>query len=639
MINYIDIKEYIYIIITKQIKILKGKYMNSEYNEELLEPLKYYNEHLRDNFKSAVKDYFQNLVEESGVDIEKNHELMKQYEDVSNRLNHLKSNYRLCSLLKKLLFGVTGVCLFLIGKEFFQDSTNVEMTGIYLVILVFAMGIYFLWTKPKLNELDQILNNLDETLNHLRENGYEGMKALNNLFHSQMTAELIKKTIPFIHLDPAFHIKRYEQLVKNYNFLEKDDINHSTLDIASGDILGNPFVFIKRLVHEIGEYTYEGSLNISYLEHYKDSDGKSCTRRVHETLHAEIKKPGPYYSDTVSLVYGNEAAPDLIFHRDKGSKGGVTGFFNKARLKRKVSKIRNRTRQSVKQGETFQGMANEEFDALFNAMDRNNEVQPRLLFTPLAQKNYLDIFEHSPYGDDFSFYKENKINQIEAENSQNWDFDTSPSHYWSFSFAEIRENFISFNCNYFEHMYFSFLPLLAIPLYQQMMSTDYIYGNSYNYNYNDYTTEMIANKMASALFTPEEADIRDNVRTLLKTSHYERQEKSEIVQVDAYSYKTIKRVDYVPVRAGNDKVYDVPVEWEEYIPVTKREYIEVAGVDSPSDKFETIKELDYYQCSEANRDRTFAYGHYLAGKIYGDNEPLSDLLEKIYKGYVGGQNG
>ena len=188
-------------------------------------------------------------------------------------------------------------------------------------------------------------------------------------------------------------------------------------------------------------------------------------------------------------------------------------------------------------------------------------------------------------------------------------------------------------------MYFSFLPLLAIPLYQQMMSADYIYGNSYNYNYNDYTTEMIANKMASALFTPEEADIRDNVKTLLKTSHYERQKKSEIVQVDAYSYKTIKRVDYVPVRAGNDKVYDVPVEWEEYIPVTKREYIEVAGVDSPSDKFETIKELDYYQCSEANRDRTFAYGHYLAGKIYGDNEPLSDLLEKIYKGYVGGQNG
>lgn len=40
------------------------------------------------------------------------------------------------------------------------------------------------------------------------------MKALNNLFHSEMTAELIKKAIPFIHLDLNFNIRRYEQLVK-----------------------------------------------------------------------------------------------------------------------------------------------------------------------------------------------------------------------------------------------------------------------------------------------------------------------------------------------------------------------------------------------------------------------------------------
>ena len=58
-----------------------------------------------------------------------------------------------------------------------------------------------------------------------------------------MTAELIKKAIPFIHLDSNFNMERYEQLVKDYGFLEKDDVNRSTLDITSGDILGNPFVF------------------------------------------------------------------------------------------------------------------------------------------------------------------------------------------------------------------------------------------------------------------------------------------------------------------------------------------------------------------------------------------------------------
>lgn len=47
---------------------------------------------------------------------------------------------------------------------------------------------------------------------------------------------------------------------------------------------------MKRMVHKIGEYTYKGSLNISYLKYYRDSNGKLCSSRVNETLHAEVKK-------------------------------------------------------------------------------------------------------------------------------------------------------------------------------------------------------------------------------------------------------------------------------------------------------------------------------------------------------------
>ncbi len=43
-------------------------------------------------------------------------------------------------------------------------------------------------------------------------------------------------------------------------------------------------------------------------------------------------------------------------------------------------------------------------------------------------------------------------------------------------------------------MYFSFLPVLAIPVYQQMASTDYIYKKSYDFKYNDYITEMLTNR-------------------------------------------------------------------------------------------------------------------------------------------------
>ena len=65
------------------------------------------------------------------------------------------------------------------------------------------------------------LNDLDATLAKMRQEGYEMMAPLNNLFHSEMTVELIKKAIPFIHMDSNFNIERYEQLVKDYGFFRK----------------------------------------------------------------------------------------------------------------------------------------------------------------------------------------------------------------------------------------------------------------------------------------------------------------------------------------------------------------------------------------------------------------------------------
>ena len=426
-------------------------------------------------------------------------------------------------------------------------------------------------------------------------------------------------------------MERYEQLVKDYGFLEKDDVNRSTLDITSGDILGNPFVFIKRIIHWIDDYTYEGTREVVYTEEYIDSDGNTKTRDVSETLRATLKRPGPYYADRISLVYGNHAAPNLIFHRRPPEKGLFNFGGAKIQLAKRIAGLRKKSEDALEDGGNFQALANEEFDAQFNALDRNNEVEFRVLFTPLAQSNYKDIFENSPYGDDFVFNKQCKINEILTDNSMDWNFDTVPSQYYDFSFEKIKEKFINFNCSYFEHMYFSFLPVLAIPVYQQMASTDYIYKKSYDFKYNDYITEMLANKMNLGLFIPPDATQRSNVKTLLKTSHYKKEADSEIIKVDAYSYRTIEHVDEVPVTAGNGRTYYVPVKWNEYVPVTKHELIEVAEVDTVDDDFKRIKELNHYQRSENNKNGSFAYGHFMVGKLYKDNQSLVDLLNTIFE--------
>ena len=587
--------------------------VSNEYNEALLEPLKYYREDLKDAFQHVTEEYFQDLVNQSKVDIDKNRELIDKYTTVSENRDQSNTSYKRFGIIKKVDF-VIGIGALIYGVyQFSQDPIDIISVAVSSIVLVLTVVLYLYWIKPNSKSLEEKLNDLESTLAQMRQEGYEMLAPLN--------------------------IERYEQLVKDYGFLEKGDVNHSTLDIASGDILGNPFVFLKRIIHWMDDYTYEGTLNVTYTEEYVDSNGNLKTRDVNETLRAVIRQPGPYYANRVSLVYGNHAAPNLIFHRKPPEKG----FFNlggaKSLLSKGIASIRKKGQDSLEGGGSFQALANEEFDAQFNALDRNNEVEFRVLFTPLAQNNYKDIFENSPYGDDFVFNKECKINEIKTDNSQKWDFNTAPSQYYDFSFQKIKEKFINFNCAYFEHMYFSFLPVLAIPVYQQMASNDYIYGKSYDFRYNDYITEMLANKMGLNLFVPPDAAERNNVKTILKTSHHKKEGDSEVIKVDAYSYRTIGHVDEVPVRAGNGRTYYVPVHWEEYVPVTKHEFIEVSEIQSAGDDFKYIKGLDHYQQSENNKDRSFAYDHFMVGKLYRQNQSLSDLLHTIYEQFGGSKNG
>ena len=59
--------------------------------------------------------------------------------------------------------------------------------------------------------------------------------------------------------------------------------------------------------------------------------------------------------------------------------------------------------------------------------------------------------------------------------------------------------------------------------------------------------------------------------------------------------------------------------------------IEVAEVDTVDDDFKRVKELNHYQRSENNKNGSFAYGHFMVGKLYKDNQSLVDLLHTIFE--------
>lgn len=77
--------------------------VSNEYNEALLEPLKYYREELKDAFQQVTEEYFQQLVDQSKIDIDNNKVLIDKYTAVSenrtNRIHHIND----LALLKRLI--------------------------------------------------------------------------------------------------------------------------------------------------------------------------------------------------------------------------------------------------------------------------------------------------------------------------------------------------------------------------------------------------------------------------------------------------------------------------------------------------------------------------------------------------------
>ena len=70
---------------------------------------------------------------------------------------------------------------------------------------------------------------------------------------------------------------------------------------------------------------------------------------------------------------------------------------------------------------------NNEFESLFGGENRDNEVEFRLLFTPLAQNNLIKLIKSKDgFGDDWYFQKAKKLNYIQSAHSQSFDYYANP---------------------------------------------------------------------------------------------------------------------------------------------------------------------------------------------------------------------
>jgi hypothetical protein len=537
-------------------------------NERLLEPLKYYETKGKAEHNENVNAYFDTLVSSSHIDVEANRATVKKYHKELDTIKGIEGRLSKYNALR--ILSIIGIILasvaFIVGVAIIAQNTGL---GIGLIIGGAAIIVLLILAivkkiNPRMREIQGLIDQHRKIANEILAEAQAQMSPLNELFDERDTFNLIEKTIPEMDFEGKFTTEQEELFKKHYDFFDLNNKDSSMINTVSGKFEGNPFLFCQCLKHELKSATYHGSLVIRWTETYRDSDGKTRTRRRTQTLTASVTKPKPYYHLNNYLAYGNQAAPDLTFSRSPQVSDGMDDKDIDKKVKKGKKKLAKKAQKALSKGGHFQEMANEEFDVLFGATNRDNEVQFRLMYTPLGQTNTVDLIRSdSGYGDDFYFTKQKKFNIITSKHAQKWDMDTSPSKYYSYDIDDARRKFVEFNNEYFKSVFFDFAPLFAVPAYLEEPCASLEAPEEFMSNYTYYEHEAIANLLDRRELLPEEA--LNNA--ILKTSLVEKLSGEDLVSVTAHGYTTMEHIDYIPVRGGDGRIHGVPVQWTEYIPI------------------------------------------------------------------------
>lgn len=537
--------------------------------EEVYEPLAEYRDRFREAFAQNAKAMFERLVGESGVDGKANAATMRELSKLEKEKSGLEKRLLHWRLGAAALWTVVVVGVVLSVRQFMVIREGDGGIPFLLLWMALAAGAVFAALSrvhPRMRALQGGIGALAARCQGKRDEGWKQMAPLNALFDWDLVAQLTEQTVPRIVMDRRFHCGRLRELRECFGWDDGFHHDKSIVNVQSGEINGNPFVLASTLERSDGTKTYEGHLDISWQEHVTDNSGKGHWETRHERLTASVTKFCPVYSDHRYLIYGCEAAPDLSFSRKPRRLSGMkdnmaTRFFKNQSLK-------HLERKAAKLGAgDFTLMANEEFDILFHAIDRDNEQQFRLLFTPLAQQQMVTLLKDKDvgFGDDFTFRKGRKINIVTAKHLDEANLDTDPAGHAHYDLKLVRARFLSFANDYFKAFYFAMAPLLTIPLYQQTRTHENFWKTDEDKQPCFWEFESLANFEGEKLFEHPDSATRSILRAGDVTSGGDG--KAYTVDVTAHSYEGIPRLTYVTKRGRDGKDHKVPVEWIEYVPI------------------------------------------------------------------------
>lgn len=549
--------------------------------EAVYDPVEKYKKEYQSLFKQNLVSFFDELVKNTNTDVEKNQKLCKDiylHEEQVASLNSRRGLY-VTLLVICILLCIAGA-----GSYFYIEDRNL----VYF-LSAGAVAMLFICIFPlrrKLKELGSLINDLRERIDELKADAYETLSELICEIGWDSTLALIEKTVPALEFDKFFSRERFNELVNDFGPIpDLDTPDSSIIGLQSGHINGNPFAFVRRLVHFMGAKTYTGYKTITWTERVPGPNGKSQTVTRSQVLSASITKPFPDYTEESYFVYANSAAPSLTFDRAPKSFNNEDGFFSRRKLKRTTRRLEKFSR-NLEDDSNYTMMTNKEFETRFETSNRDNETEYRVLFTPLAQKQMLALLTEKEvgYGDDFYFLKRKMINLIKPNHIQLEDLNVNSSNFLEFDFKKLEEKFKSYSEEFFKKIYFSMAPVLCIPAYQHTRSARTIWGEEYMPRSMDWEWELQANLLNSqkGCFEHSSADTQSIIKTVLLSDNQEEKE----ISIIASSFKGENKVHYESVWGLDGRYHRVPIEWVLYTPVRKTTNV---IFDDKKPRYNTIK--------------------------------------------------
>ena len=549
--------------------------------EDIYDPLDEYVNTFAPRFRQVAKDTFAQLSKEAGVDINANRQTCKQLYKAQGDLKSVKSKLCWTIFLCVVMWGgaIGG------GIAIFNMYDSFEPWEIVLIAIGIATALLLLFWKiqPLIKRLKSERNGLIEKTTKLEKEAWQQMAPLNRLYDWDILTHMMTQTVPKLEFDSYFTTQRLADLQEVYGWDGTFNQERSVIYSHSGLINGNPFVLCRTRKMEMGTKTYYGHKTIYWTTRERGSDGKMHTVRHSETLTASVTAPYPGYYEKTRLIYGNTAAPDLKFYRKQSGLANCEGSLSYRWQRRK---LRKKSRDLT--NNDFAMMTNEEFEVAFDTSNRNSNQQYALLFTPLAQANIKD--NSASYGDDFDFEKNCMINTILPDHIQSIDLDMNPHQYQNFDYDKAEKDFYDINAQYFRAIYFCFAPLLCVPMYQQIRSQENIYSCDMQRHSAFWEHEALANFWGQDHFKHPQC-VTD---CILKTKKEQTSGDSSSVTVYAYGYRVEQRISYITKWGGDGRTHQVPVYWDEYLPVTGKRRMDIA-------------EDNHYDDAKANQHQRIAH--------------------------------